>query len=131
MLPLTEAERAERLAEQLKSNPWNGIVKGKLILKQGLVSKRKGLFSRRRMLLLTEGPHLYYCEPSRMVVKGEIPWSSSLNPEPKDFRIFFVHTPHRTYYLEDPEGFALDWCKAINEVRHQVYGESPKPRTMN
>ena len=34
----------------------------------------KGLFARRRQLLLTEGPHLYYVDPQAMVLKGEIPW---------------------------------------------------------
>lgn len=44
------------------------------------------------MLILTTGPHLYYAEPVNMVLKGEIPWSPQLRVEPKNFRIFFVHT---------------------------------------
>lgn len=34
----------------------------------------KGLFARKRMLLLTEGPHLYYVDAHNKVLKGEIPW---------------------------------------------------------
>lgn len=30
--------------------------------------------------------------------------------------------PNRTYYLEDPEGFALEWCRAIEEMRVHCYG---------
>jgi hypothetical protein len=52
----------------------------------------QGLFARRRMLLLTLGPHLYYVDPANMVLKGEIPWSHELRVEPKNFKIFFVHT---------------------------------------
>lgn len=52
----------------------------------------QGLFARRRMLLLTTGPHLYYVDPATMVLKGEIPWSPELRPEPKNFKTFFVHT---------------------------------------
>lgn len=44
------------------------------------------------MLLLTMGPHLYYADPVTMTLKGEIPWSPQLRVEPKNFRIFFVHT---------------------------------------
>jgi 3-phosphoinositide dependent protein kinase-1 len=44
------------------------------------------------MLLLTLGPHLYYVDPVNMVLKGEIPWSPELRVEPKNFKIFFVHT---------------------------------------
>lgn len=44
------------------------------------------------MLMLTMGPHLYYADPVSMTLKGEIPWSPQLRVEPKNFRIFFVHT---------------------------------------
>ncbi|RWS28968.1 3-phosphoinositide-dependent protein kinase 1-like protein [Leptotrombidium deliense] len=113
-----------KLEEQRKTNPWHRFVENNLILKEGFVDKRKGLFARRRMLLLTTGPHLYYVDPVNMVLKGEIPWSVHLRPEPKNFKTFFVHTPNRTYYLEDPEGSAPDWCHAINELRISTYANA-------
>ncbi|PNF27809.1 3-phosphoinositide-dependent protein kinase 1 [Cryptotermes secundus] len=119
---LSREEVQQQLEKQKESSKWHNLVEGNLILKQGLVDKRKGLFARRRMLLLTLGPHLYYADPVNMVLKGEIPWSPELRVEPKNFKIFFVHTPNRTYYLEDPEGYALKWCKAIEEVRIHTYG---------
>lgn len=85
-------EMKDRLEKQRTSNQWDQFVEGNLILKQGFVNKRKGLFARRRMLLLTNGPHLYYVDPVNMVLKGEIPWSPELRVEPKNFKIFFVHT---------------------------------------
>jgi len=95
---LTPEEIATRLEEQkASSGRWHNLCDGNLILKQGLVDKRKGLFARRRMLMLTLGPHLYYADPVSMVLKGEIPWSPELRVEPKNFKIFFVHTPNRTY----------------------------------
>ncbi|XP_024085743.1 3-phosphoinositide-dependent protein kinase 1 isoform X2 [Cimex lectularius] len=106
-----------KLLEQAATSRYHQLVEGRLILKQGIVNKRKGLFSRRRMLLLTEGPRLFYVDPATMVLKGEIPYSSSISTEPKNFKTFFVHTPNRTYYLEEPEGYALDWCKAIDEMK--------------
>ncbi|XP_076285790.1 phosphoinositide-dependent kinase 1 isoform X2 [Lasioglossum baleicum] len=119
---LTPDEIRNRIEKQRTSNQWDVFVEGNLILKQGFVNKRKGLFARRRMLLLTTGPHLYYVDPVNMVLKGEIPWSPELRVEPKSFKIFFVHTPNRTYYLEDPEGFALEWCRAIENMRVHYYG---------
>ncbi|XP_049860843.1 3-phosphoinositide-dependent protein kinase 1-like isoform X1 [Schistocerca gregaria] len=119
---LSPAEVRRRTDLQAKESKWHNLVQGNLILKQGLVDKRKGLFARRRMLLLTLGPHLYYVDPVNMVLRGEIPWSPELRVEPKNFKIFFVHTPNRTYYLEDPEGYALEWCKAIEDVRIHTYG---------
>ena len=70
---------------------------------------------RRRMFLLTEGPHLYYVDASAMVLKGEIPWSATMKTELRDFRIFFVHVPGRIYYLIDNESTSKDWCAAIGK----------------
>ncbi|OQR79292.1 3-phosphoinositide-dependent protein kinase 1-like [Tropilaelaps mercedesae] len=129
IMDMTEDEREQRLADQRCRSRWHKFVEGNLILKEGFVDKRKGLFPRRRMLLLTTGPHLYYVDPERMVLKGQIPWSAALTPEPKNFKTFFVHTPNRTYNLEDPEGYALRWCKAINEVYEATYGPRPGSET--
>ncbi|XP_014355868.2 3-phosphoinositide-dependent protein kinase 1 isoform X1 [Papilio machaon] len=122
ILNISPEERRRRLEVQARENKWHQFVGGELILKQGLVEKRKGLFARRRMLLLTTGPRLFYVDPVNMVLKGEIPWSPELRVEAKNFRIFLVHTPNRTYYLEDPESYALEWARVIDEVRIGTYG---------
>jgi len=121
-IPENDQQLQVRLQVQQENLPqWHPLVDKKLILKQGLVDKRKGLFSRRRMLLLTVGPNLYYVDPTNMVLKGQIPFGMTLKAEAKNFKNFHVHTPGRTYYLEDPEGFALEWCKALEEVRKHYY----------
>ncbi|KAL3876578.1 hypothetical protein ACJMK2_034412 [Sinanodonta woodiana] len=120
---ITDDERKRRLEEQAQKNEYHKFVEGNLILKQGLIDKRKGLFARRRMLLLTEGPHLYYVDPSHKVLKGQIPWSKELRPERKNFKIFFIHTPNRTYYLEDPQSHAIDWVEKIDEVWQRYYSK--------
>ena len=92
-----------RLEDQAKNNDFHRFVEGHLIVKQGILYKKKGFFPKKRMFLLTEGPHLYYVDPDKMVLKGEIPWSSKLRTEIRDFRVFFVHVPGRTYYLVSGE----------------------------
>ncbi|XP_073947302.1 phosphoinositide-dependent kinase 1 isoform X2 [Choristoneura fumiferana] len=124
ILNISPDEKRRRLEVQERESKWHQFVNGELILKQGLVDKRKGLFARRRMLLLTTGPRLFYVDPVNMVLKGEIPWSSELRVEAKNFRIFLVHTPNRTYYLEDPESYALEWARVIDEVRIGTYGRA-------
>ncbi|OXB68854.1 hypothetical protein ASZ78_002269, partial [Callipepla squamata] len=126
-LQFSEDEKRLLLAKQAGGNPWHQFVENNLILKMGPVDKRKGLFARRRQLLLTEGPHLYYVDPVNKVLKGEIPWSLELRPEAKNFKTFFVHTPNRTYYLMDPSGNAHKWCKKIQEVwRHRYHQNAAK-----
>ncbi|XP_013190729.1 3-phosphoinositide-dependent protein kinase 1 isoform X1 [Amyelois transitella] len=121
ILDISPDEKRRRLEIQARENKWHQFVDGELILKQGQVDKRKGLFPRRRMLLLTTGPRLFYVDPVNMVLKGEIPWSPELRVEAKNFRIFLVHTPNRTYYLEDPDSYALEWTRVIDEVRIATY----------
>ncbi|XP_051877496.1 3-phosphoinositide-dependent protein kinase 1-like isoform X2 [Pristis pectinata] len=120
-LQFTDEDKRLLLEKQANRNPWHQFVENNLILKMGPVDKRKGLFARRRQLLLTEGPHLYYVDPVNKVLKGEIPWSQELRPEAKNFKTFFVHTPNRTYYLMDPSGNAHKWCKKIHEVWRRRY----------
>lgn len=126
-------------------------------LRLSLCVRAQGLFARRRQLLLTEGPHLYYVDPVNKVLKGEIPWSPELRPEAKNFKTFFVHTvtavpavyylitphlhglnqmfndtalfpqPNRTYYLMDPSGNADKWCKKIQEVWRKIYHKHQSP----
>ncbi|KAK7919750.1 hypothetical protein WMY93_011034 [Mugilogobius chulae] len=126
-LLFTEEEKRLLLDKQTTGNPWHQFVENNLILKMGPVDKRKGLFARRRQLLLTEGPHLYYVDPVNKVLKGEIPWSLELRPEAKNFKTFFVHTPNRTYYLMDPSGNADRWCKKIQEVWRKIYQRHQNP----
>ncbi|EDV20694.1 uncharacterized protein TRIADDRAFT_31577, partial [Trichoplax adhaerens] len=121
---INKEDRKRKLDKQQKDSKWHRFVENNLILKMGLVDKRKGLFARRRQLLLTEGPHLYYVDPQAMVLKGEIPWSRELRPEAKNFKTFFVHTPNRTYYLEDPNGYAIDWVNKIEDVHKDIYQRS-------
>jgi len=115
---LTDEERNRLLDTQKRNNEYHEFVEGNLILKQGILDKKKGLWSRRRMFLLTEGPRLFYVDPKEKVLKGEIPWSADMRTEMKNFKIFFVHTPNRVYYLIDPTSYATKWCEAIDSVKN-------------
>uniref|UniRef100_A0A0R3PRJ8 3-phosphoinositide-dependent protein kinase 1 n=1 Tax=Angiostrongylus costaricensis TaxID=334426 RepID=A0A0R3PRJ8_ANGCS len=86
------AVRQRKLEKQRKENPYHLFVQDNLIIRSGFIDKKKGLFSRRRMFLLTEGPHLFYVDPNSMELKGEVPWSPCMRTEVKNFRAFFVHT---------------------------------------
>jgi len=122
---ISDEERSRLLDLQRQNNEYHKFVEGNLILKQGILDKKRGLLStKRRMFLLTEGPRLFYVDPKEKVLKGEIPWSADMKTEMKDFRIFFVHTPGRVYYLIDPASFATKWCEAIESVRSFYFPNS-------
>ena len=79
IMEFSKEEFNSRLKKQEKESKWQVFVEGNLIVKEGIIYKRKGLgFPRERMFLLTTGPHIYYVDPSKKVLKGEIPWSKQL-----------------------------------------------------
>lgn len=89
---INETEKQKKLEIQKKLNKWHPFASNELILKEGIVIKHRGLFPRKRMLLLTTGPRLIYIDPDRLIKKGEIPFTSDLKLEVKNFKIFFVIT---------------------------------------
>ena len=64
---IADQERTRLLEQQEKNNEFHKFVEGNLILKQGFLDKKKGLWSRKRMFLLTEGPRLFYVDAREMV----------------------------------------------------------------
>jgi 3-phosphoinositide dependent protein kinase-1 len=67
-------------------------VNDEVILESGLVWKRKGRSVKKRQLILTNTPRIIYIDTKKMVLKGEIPWSSLLRPEAKNNVSWFIHT---------------------------------------
>ncbi|CRL04421.1 CLUMA_CG017507, isoform A [Clunio marinus] len=119
--PPSSTSLLQKLLEEQKQLEWSAFVESdELILRYGFIMKRKkGLFARRRMLLLTNKPRLIYIDPNTNIKKGEIPFDANISCEAKNFRHFLVHTPNRIYYLEDLKGDALIWCEAIENARQK------------
>lgn len=91
MLNFSQKEFDEHLVKQRETNKFHQFVENNLILKQGLIDKKKGFFPRRRMFLLTTGPQLYYVDSANMVLKGRVPFTRRLRTEAKNFRNFYIH----------------------------------------
>jgi 3-phosphoinositide dependent protein kinase-1 len=86
----------------------------------GLTLKRKGLFSKKRQLILTDAPRLLYVDPDTMELKGEVPWTFE-NPvrcNIIDESKFDVYAPEtkRTYHLCDKEAGSQMWCDLISAM---------------
>lgn len=63
----------DSLAPQAK---WHAFLSaGENQIFTGLTLKRKGLFSKKRQLILTDSPRLLYVDPDTMELKGEVPWT--------------------------------------------------------
>merc|ERR1719495_1704742 len=86
---LSQIDRDILMSHQTSSNKFHRFIEGNLILREGILDKKKGLLARRRMFLLTEGPKLYYVDPDRMVLKGQVPLGNFVRMEIRDPRIFY------------------------------------------
>ena len=81
----------------------------------GLISKRKGLFSKKRQLILTTKPRLIYVDPIRMKQKGEITWSENIYIQLKNHTTFDIVTPKRVYHITDYSG-AQRWADSLKQA---------------
>ncbi|CAF3595604.1 unnamed protein product [Adineta steineri] len=118
-------DHALSLSEQASKNVYHKFVQNNLIIKQGILDKKKGLFAKRRMFLITEGPAIFYVDPDAMELKGTISWTADLRIEQKDMKTFLIHVPGRTYYLTDPDQDANTWCKSLISIHYRYYNTDP------
>lgn len=87
----------------------------------GLVSKRVGLFSKRRQLILTDTPRLIYVDPETMEKKGEIPWTkeqpvSIVVVNNSAFDVFCAVT-RRHYHFTDCDGAgSIMWQELVGAM---------------
>ncbi|CAP33817.2 Protein CBG15618 [Caenorhabditis briggsae] len=112
-----KAEREAALDVQRRDNDYHQLLDGYLVLKQGILHKKRGFFARKRMFLLTDGPQLVYVDPSNKKARGKVPWTPCMTIEYVNPKLFNIHTPGRTYILYDYNKTAEEWCRAIEDVR--------------
>ncbi|OAF63789.1 3-phosphoinositide-dependent protein kinase 1, partial [Intoshia linei] len=105
---------------QSQSDPFHQFTNNSLILKQGILDKKVGLFSKTRRFIILTGPLIVYIEESSMQKKGEILWTKNFKAIAKNFSVFYIHTPKRVYYLTDKQNHALEWVDCINKI-HDIY----------
>ena len=117
---ISAEQHREMLSNQREGTAWDVFARDRLIIKMGLLDKRVGYFSRRRMFLFLQGPSFLYIDPKNKESKGEIKWCDSLTPELKSEKIFFIHVPGRVYYLIDPEANAKEWVDTILRVKNEM-----------
>jgi len=117
---INEEIRAE-LLEQQKNSSWSRLLEPEeLVTHNAMVWKKKGLFSKKRLMILTDKPRLFYVDADKMAFKGEIPWSvDELTVEIKNPKRFTISVPNRVYYLEDISANACEWGQKIADLQRQ------------
>jgi len=87
------------------------------VIKEGIVQKKAGwLFYKKRNLILTNRPRLYY-EVPKGEYRGDILLSTKVTVEKASNVKFIVKTPHREYNFQAANEKAADeWIEAIRSI---------------
>jgi len=109
------AERKEKLEQQKKSIWARFLQEGELIVENSLVIKQRGLSKTKRQLILTDKPRIFYVDPEKMVVKGEVPISAELRAEARNPKNFQIIVPGRVYKLTELNGNSKRWIDSIQK----------------
>jgi len=123
-LLIVNHEQREKLLEMQKSSVWVKFMEAnELIIHSALVWKKRGFFSKKRQLILTDAPRFFYVDPEKMVIKGKISWSNQpakLKISIKTNRHFSIIVPGRTYILEDISNASQKWEVAILQLQKEL-----------
>lgn len=124
--------------EQNVARQWNRFVDNELILKLGFMDKKRGLFPRKRMFLLTGGklslnPRIVYVDATRTPAekKGEIRLHKDIEIRQLTFSRFHIFDPHigrngRIYDLIDKNSNfgmnagAQQWIQKLKKLK-EIY----------
>lgn len=95
---------------------------GESVLMISMVKKLNTLSSKKVQLILTDKPRLFYVDPAKLMIKGNIIWSKN----PTDLSIqatsnshFKICTPKKIMSFEDSKQRAWHWKKAIEGLQNQ------------
>jgi len=110
---------------------------GEKLLFSGPTWKRKGLFSKNRVLLFTDKPRLLYVDPlAGNELKGEIPWTREqpVTVVVIDATHFDMVSPAdsgRAYHFvsTDPACNSDKWADVVNDFKNRGRPAIPKPRS--
>ncbi|CAO3630804.1 unnamed protein product [Cunninghamella echinulata] len=125
----TDNSTIERLGNQ-SHPPWMPhLYPSESIVRAGKVTRRRGLFSKKRYLVLTDRPRLLYLDEGKGKdgsgggLRCEIGWTSKLLPELKGRSVFTIHTPQKSYTFEvHGNNQAQDWVNTINTMLVDSFG---------
>jgi len=118
------------------------LIPGESIVMEGVLKQAKIFFRTiQHRWLLTEMhssntgsrilARLIYIDEAKMVYRGDVPWSGDIRVEMDDAHKFKVVTPRSTFALEDPEGRAGEWVKAITRLVELTPKPKERPPTEN
>lgn len=86
------------------------------ILVSGIIKKKCGWFYKKRYLIVSMEPRIYYTDANNLQNIREIVLSKDLTAELKHGNDFVINNPLRSYYFRELVGNPQRWVESINRV---------------
>ena len=83
---------------------------------EGYIIKKRKLSSKKRLLVLTNKPRLFYVDMAKKEIKGSIPLTKDTKVVVLKGKKWEVNTPDRRYDLTCEDGSPEEWKQAIDGV---------------
>ncbi|CAA0829281.1 3-phosphoinositide-dependent protein kinase 2 [Striga hermonthica] len=95
---------------------------GESVIMISMVKKLQKLTKKKVQLILTNKPKLFYVDPTKLVIKGNIIWSD--NPDDLSIEVtspsnFKICTPKKVFTFVDDKQRAMQWKKAIEALQNR------------
>eukprot|EP01065_Artemidia_motanka_P016038 TRINITY_DN1976_c0_g5_i1.p1 TRINITY_DN1976_c0_g5~~TRINITY_DN1976_c0_g5_i1.p1 ORF type:complete len:412 (+),score=87.43 TRINITY_DN1976_c0_g5_i1:112-1347(+) len=112
-------EKVESHVHRDYTSEWQHLLleKEEVVYAGEVLKTRRLLSTKRRHLVLTTFPRLFYVEPGAAVIKGQVEWDADISAQVVNAKEFKVRTKGRTYDFEDPAGHAHLWTSKINQEK--------------
>eukprot|EP00474_Spongospora_subterranea_P005068 CRZ05526.1 hypothetical protein [Spongospora subterranea] len=92
------------------------LTNSEVALMLGIITERKGLFFKKKMLILTSAPRLFHISLGKKQQQTEIPWSASLRASIYKGNAFLIYTPEKLFRFQTVDLTAQAWVDAIEEA---------------
>jgi len=111
-----EQERIEQEKQKLRLKWAQFLQNDEDIVECGPIIKTRKMSTKKRFMILTTRPKLFYVDPKKMQLKGEIDWSNKLKVVIRNEVFFKITIPGRVYDLQDMIKDSGRWEKAIKKL---------------
>lgn len=111
-----EKERAEAKKNEIRQKWEKFLRNNENIIEIGMVIKTRKMSHKKRCLILTDAPRLFYVDQKKMEYKGECVISPAMKVEVKNTIVWQIVLPGRIYYFEDLEKNSQRWADVLTEL---------------
>lgn len=111
-----EQERAKEKQAEIRAKWEKFLRSSENIVEIGMVIKTRKMSHKKRCLILTDAPRLFYVDQKKMEYKGECLILNSMKIEIKNNIVWQIVLPSRVYYFEDLEKNSQRWADVLEPL---------------